>query len=87
MFDLNLIVIDIMLTRLSEFDFHPDNHSVSRAEYKYPCLPIEYVNSSKVGFWSGFKPVKPTDEGVSLIIFPNKLYLTEKPDSKVLYKS
>ncbi|KAK0119122.1 hypothetical protein ONS95_007984 [Cadophora gregata] len=40
-----------------EFRFYPQNHSVARAEYKYPCIPYEVVDVGKQGFWSGFKPV------------------------------
>ncbi|KAH9221529.1 hypothetical protein DL95DRAFT_455361 [Leptodontidium sp. 2 PMI_412] len=40
-----------------EFRFYPQNHSVARAEYKYPCIPYEVVDVGKQGFWSGFNPV------------------------------
>ncbi|KAF2475682.1 uncharacterized protein BDR25DRAFT_379174 [Lindgomyces ingoldianus] len=40
-----------------EFDFYPQNHSVVRAEYEYPCIPFEMVGKAKVGFFSGFHPV------------------------------
>jgi hypothetical protein len=40
-----------------EFRFYPQNHSVARAEYEFPCIPYEYTGVSKVGFWSGFHPV------------------------------
>lgn len=41
----------------TEFDFYPQNHSVVRAEYKYPCIPYELTGVDKVGFFSGFEPV------------------------------
>lgn len=42
---------------LIEFDFFPPNHSVVRAEYKFPCIPYEDTGIDKVGFFSGFHPV------------------------------
>jgi len=42
---------------LAEFQFYPTNHSVVRAEYKYPCIPYEDTGVDKVGFFSGFEPV------------------------------
>jgi plastocyanin len=42
---------------LIEFDFYPTNHSVVRAEYKFPCIPYEDTGVDKVGFFSGFRPV------------------------------
>jgi plastocyanin len=42
---------------LIEFDFFPPNHSVVRAEYKFPCIPYEDTGTDKVGFFSGFYPV------------------------------
>ncbi|KAK3394161.1 hypothetical protein B0H63DRAFT_38222 [Podospora didyma] len=35
------------------FNFYPGAHRVSRAEYKFPCIPYEYTGANKVGFWSG----------------------------------
>lgn len=43
--------------KLIEFDFFPPNHSVVRAEYKFPCIPYEDTGVDKVGFFSGFHPV------------------------------
>lgn len=40
-----------------EYNFYPTNHSVVRAEYKYPCIPYEDTGVDKIGFFSGFKPV------------------------------
>lgn len=40
-----------------EYHFFPQNHSVARAEYLYPCVPYEDMGRGKVGFFSGFKPV------------------------------
>ncbi|CAL3962094.1 unnamed protein product [Diplocarpon coronariae] len=40
-----------------EFRFYPLNHSVARAEYKYPCIPYELTDVGKQGFWSGFEPI------------------------------
>ncbi|KAE9971765.1 hypothetical protein BLS_002816 [Venturia inaequalis] len=42
---------------LIKFDFMPLNHSVVRAEYKYPCIPYEKTGAGKVGFFGGFHPV------------------------------
>ncbi|KAF2877496.1 hypothetical protein BDV95DRAFT_535117 [Massariosphaeria phaeospora] len=40
-----------------EFNFYPQNHSVVRAEYEFPCIPYEMTGSGKRGFFSGFNPV------------------------------
>lgn len=40
-----------------KFRFYPQNHSVVRAEYQFPCIPYEMTGKGKVGFSSGFKPV------------------------------
>ncbi|KAH6675619.1 hypothetical protein B0J14DRAFT_652464 [Halenospora varia] len=40
-----------------EFCFYPNNHSVTRSEYKTPCIPYEVSGPSKQGFWSGFRPL------------------------------
>jgi hypothetical protein len=39
------------------FEFYPGNHSIARAEYKKACVPIEYTDKNKKGFWSGPQPV------------------------------
>ena len=36
-----------------QFNFYPTNHSVTRAEYGYPCIPYELTGPGKVGFYSG----------------------------------
>jgi len=42
-----------------QFQFHPKNHSVVRSTFDQPCIPIEQSQpGSKVGFFSGFMPVK-----------------------------
>lgn len=43
---------------LLEFLFYPANHSVIRAPYLHPCIPYEMSGIGRVGFNSGFKPVK-----------------------------
>lgn len=48
-----------------EFNFFPDNHSVVRAEYGYPCIPYELTGVDKIGFFSGFKPVDTIEPNVS----------------------
>ncbi|KAF2201544.1 hypothetical protein GQ43DRAFT_471686 [Delitschia confertaspora ATCC 74209] len=40
-----------------EFNFFPQNHSVVRAEYKFPCIPYEMTSKGKQGFFAGFHPV------------------------------
>jgi len=40
-----------------QFQFHPKNHSVVQAAFSNPCTPINEVNSSIVGFKSGYMPV------------------------------
>ncbi|PNS13824.1 DNA-directed RNA polymerase III subunit rpc1 [Sphaceloma murrayae] len=39
------------------FEFYPLNHSVVRADYRYPCVPYETSGSKRQGFYSGFFPV------------------------------
>lgn len=46
-----------------QFRFYPTNHSVVRAEYKYPCIPYEKTGPQRTGFFSGFEYVPTvTDE-------------------------
>ncbi|KAF2002362.1 hypothetical protein P154DRAFT_574306 [Amniculicola lignicola CBS 123094] len=40
-----------------EFRFYPQNHSVVRAEYGYPCIPYEMTGADKKGFFTGFNAV------------------------------
>ncbi|KAF2113463.1 hypothetical protein BDV96DRAFT_689015 [Lophiotrema nucula] len=42
-----------------EFQFFPANHSVVRAEYEYPCIPIDTLSpaDADISFFSGFHPV------------------------------
>ena len=51
-----------------KFRFYPQNHSVVRAEYQFPCIPYEMTGKGKVGFSSGFKPVDAVLDEVSVII-------------------
>ena len=39
------------------FEFFPLNHSVVRAQYRYPCIPYEDVVVGQEGFFSGLIPV------------------------------
>lgn len=39
------------------FEFFPLNHSVVRAQYRYPCIPYENVVVGQEGFFSGLIPV------------------------------
>ncbi|PSK57895.1 hypothetical protein B9Z65_9097 [Elsinoe australis] len=39
------------------FEFYPLNHSVVRADYRYPCVPYESTGANREGFFSGFLPV------------------------------
>ncbi|PSN69302.1 hypothetical protein BS50DRAFT_339226 [Corynespora cassiicola Philippines] len=48
-----------------EFNFYPQNHSVVRAEYEYPCIPYEMTGVGKRGFFSGFNPVDAILSSVS----------------------
>jgi len=41
------------------FIVYPGGHSVIRAEFKYPCVPYEMVNTAKTGFYSG-PDISPT---------------------------
>ncbi|MCJ1268085.1 hypothetical protein MMC22_007971, partial [Lobaria immixta] len=45
-----------------EFRFFAPNHSVARAEFEKPCVPIESTGPGKVGFWSGFRPAGVNSE-------------------------
>ncbi|KAM9874249.1 extracellular serine-rich protein [Verticillium dahliae] len=42
--------------------FSPRNHSVVRASYRYPCIPIEHVKPTVRGFYSGPKPVAADED-------------------------
>ncbi|KAF2221363.1 hypothetical protein BDZ85DRAFT_169882, partial [Elsinoe ampelina] len=39
------------------FEFYPLNHSVVRADYRYPCIPYEDTGADRRGFFSGFLPI------------------------------
>src|ERR1700709_894180 len=39
---------------VTEFQFYPQNHSVARSAWKSPCIPYEYSDLNKQGFFSGF---------------------------------
>jgi plastocyanin len=47
---------------LIQFQFHPMNHSVVRAAFADPCVPIEEsaAGNGTAGFYSGFMPVDPS---------------------------
>ncbi|KAK6497405.1 hypothetical protein TWF481_011814 [Arthrobotrys musiformis] len=49
---------------LIQFQFHPMNHSVVRASFADPCIPIEdsAAGNGTVGFFSGFMPVAESAE-------------------------
>jgi hypothetical protein len=47
------------------FVFFPQNHSVARAEFGYPCIPYENTGANKTGFWSGFQPIAEASENVN----------------------
>ncbi|KAK8050661.1 hypothetical protein PG994_012391 [Apiospora phragmitis] len=40
------------------FNFYPTNHSVARAEFRYPCIPYETVEIGRRGFYSNLVPVQ-----------------------------
>jgi hypothetical protein len=37
--------------------FFPRNHSVVRAAYRYPCIPLEYIEPTVSGLYSGQRRV------------------------------
>ncbi|RVX75231.1 hypothetical protein B0A52_00583 [Exophiala mesophila] len=51
----NPAVVQLSPGNVVEFAFYPTNHSVIRAEYKFPCIPYELTGIDKVGFDSGFR--------------------------------
>lgn len=55
------------LTMTQEFLFYPANHSVVRAPYLHPCIPYEMGGIGRVGFNSGFQPVKAITSDVCSI--------------------
>lgn len=70
-----------------KFQFYPNNHSVVRAEYGYPCIPYEMTGVGKAGFYSGFKPVDVILDDVSTspeADMPSKLTC---PAAAILYSS
>ncbi|KAL1839161.1 hypothetical protein VTJ49DRAFT_1817 [Mycothermus thermophilus] len=36
-----------------KFNFYPGGHRVARAEFGWPCIPYEYANIGKQGFYTG----------------------------------
>lgn len=62
-------VIRAEIGELIQFQFYPVNHSVVRAAFDAPCVPIEdteFANGT-TGFYSGFMPVSPDSTMVSFI--------------------
>jgi hypothetical protein len=47
-----------------QFQFHPENHSVVQASFDSPCVPINNVDSSIKGFFSGFMPAALETQGL-----------------------
>lgn len=43
----------------------PRNHSVVRAAFRYPCIPLDYIEPSVPGFYSGQRRVAAEDEARS----------------------
>ncbi|KAK4240021.1 hypothetical protein C8A03DRAFT_13636 [Achaetomium macrosporum] len=41
------------------FNFYPGGHRVARAEFGWPCIPYEYSNIHKAGFYSGILSPQP----------------------------
>lgn len=48
-----------------EYRFYPDAHWVIRGDFRYPCIPYEYVDTDRTGFSSGLQPVKAITNDVS----------------------
>jgi plastocyanin len=48
-----------------QFNFYPQNHSVVRSEFGYPCIPSETLGEKADFFFSEFQPVKETLDHVS----------------------
>jgi hypothetical protein len=46
------------------FEFFPLNHSVVRAQYRFPCIPYEDVVVGQAGFFSGLIPVSEISNDV-----------------------
>lgn len=45
------------------FKFWPANHSIARAEYMFPCQPIDVTSPEKdPSFWDGFHPTKDGED-------------------------
>lgn len=42
-------VVQLSPSNFVEFQFYPTNHSVIRAEYKFPCIPYEMTGKSSDG--------------------------------------
>lgn len=43
----NPAVVQLSPGNVVEFAFYPTNHSVIRAEYKFPCIPYELTGESR----------------------------------------
>lgn len=48
------------------FQFYPSNHSVIQASWGFPCVPIQDVEPSQPGFFSGFFPITTGNDSVRL---------------------
>ncbi|TVY73543.1 Extracellular serine-rich protein [Lachnellula suecica] len=55
-FNFNPHTLNASIGDIIEFSFFPQNHSVVRAAFGTPCVPIENTGAGP-GFWSGFQPV------------------------------
>ncbi|TVY55404.1 putative GPI-anchored cupredoxin [Lachnellula suecica] len=44
-----------------QFQFAPNNHTVTQSTFDNPCTPISEIQKNVTGIYSGFMPVKATD--------------------------
>jgi plastocyanin len=53
------------------FEFFPLNHSVVRAQYRFPCIPYEDVVIGQAGFFSGLIPISDISDDVRSV-YPSR---------------
>jgi len=54
--DIKAVVGDMV-----QFQFAPNNHTVTQSTFDAPCTPINNIMQNVTGIYSGFMPVKAAD--------------------------
>jgi len=56
--------INVPVGEMVQWHFYPKNHSVVQAAFSNPCAPISNVMPNVTTFFSGYMPVKATDQEI-----------------------